>query len=279
MAFLDLKGEVADRQKIAVVFGQMFHFYHSGTSLSVGLGSGVQSAIRCRIIPHSPKAALKTAERKKSGPEHIALRPAWSVRGPVLFELRPESDGSTTEWNYDNEVTYDTGMRGLMTSFSKIGSIECTTSEGLMTEILANEWGFIGYAVTDIYDDVDLWTAVLNSGTTCFDTRGQSGFYGTTTLESSYLFQNLIEGVGLSKNLIDGDANLQLKLKDAVHKNIYAWSVSNLMNRYNATTRVESQMTWWRAAYYAAAGVSALVMVGSAAMYVLSFKDKKKEEI
>ena len=51
------------------------------------------------------------------------------------------------------------------------------------------------------------------------------------------------------------------------------------MNRYNATTRVESQMTWWRAAYYAAAGVSAVVMVGSAAMYVLSFKDKKKEEI
>lgn len=148
-----------------------------------------------------------------------------------------------------------------------------------MTEILANEWGFIGYAVTDIYDDVDLWTAVLNSGTTCFDTRGQSGFYSTTTLESSYLFQNLIEGVGLSKNLIDGDANLQLKLKDAVHKNIYAWSVSNLMNRYNATTRVESQMTWWRAAYYAAAGISAVVMVGSAAMYVLSSKDKKKEEI
>ena len=44
-----------------------------------------------------------------------------------------------------------------------------------MTEILANEWGFIGYAVTDIYDDVDLWSAVLNSGTTCFDTRGQAG--------------------------------------------------------------------------------------------------------
>ena len=38
-------------------------------------------------------------------------------------------------------------------------------------------------------------------------------------------------------------------------------------------------MTLWRASYYAAAGISAVVMVGSAAMYVLSSKDKKKEEI
>ena len=222
-----------------------------------------------------------------TAPKHFAFNDQESERGgvsPYMTEQRAREvelrayQIAFEATKYDT-ADYDAGMRGLMTSFSKIGSIECTSSEGLMTEILANEWGFIGYAVTDIYDDVDLWTAVLNSGTTCFDTRGQSGFYGTTTLESSYLFQNLIEGVGLSKHLIDGDANLQLKLKDAVHKNIYAWSVSNLMNRYNATTRVESRMTWWRAAYYAAAGVSAVVMVGSAAMYVLSFKDKKKEEI
>ena len=222
-----------------------------------------------------------------TAPKHFAFNDQESERGgvsPYMTEQRAREvelrayQIAFEATKYDT-ADYDAGMRGLMTSFSKIGSIECTSSEGLMTEILANEWGFIGYAVTDIYDDVDLWTAVLSSGTTCFDTRGQSGFYGTTTLESSYLFQNLIEGVGLSKHLIDGDANLQLKLKDAVHKNIYAWSVSNLMNRYNATTRVESRMTWWRAAYYAAAGVSAVVMVGSAAMYVLSFKDKKKEEI
>lgn len=222
-----------------------------------------------------------------AAPKHFAFNDQESERGgvsPYMTEQRAREvelrayQIAFEATKYDTE-DYDAGMRGLMTSFSKIGSIECTTSEGLMTEILANEWGFIGYAVTDIYDDVDLWTAVLNSGTTCFDTRGQSGFYGATTLESSSLFRNLIEGVGLSKDLINGDANLQLKLKDAVHKNIYAWSVSHLMNRYNATTRVESQMTWWRAAYYAAAGISAVVMVGSAAMYVLSSKDKKKEEI
>ena len=222
-----------------------------------------------------------------AAPKHFAFNDQESERGgvsPYMTEQRAREvelrayQIAFEATKYDTE-DYDAGMRGLMTSFSKIGSIECTTSEGLMTEILANEWGFIGYAVTDIYDDVDLWSAVLNSGTTCFDTRGRSGFYTTTTLSNSDLFRNLIEGVGLDEHFIDGDANLQLKLKDAVHKNIYAWSVSHLMNRYNATTSVESQMTWWRAAYYAAAGISAVVMVGSAAMYVLSSKDKKKEEI
>ncbi|MBM6937898.1 glycoside hydrolase family 3 C-terminal domain-containing protein [Pseudoflavonifractor phocaeensis] len=219
-----------------------------------------------------------------AAPKHFAFNDQESERGgvsPYMTEQRAREvelrayQIAFEATKYDTEE-YDAGMRGLMTSFSKIGSIECTTSEGLMTEILANEWGFIGYAVTDIYDDVDLWTAVLNSGTTCFDTRGQSGFYGATTLESSNLFQNLIEGVGLNAHLIDGDANLQLKLKDAVHKNIYAWTESHLMNRYNATTHTESQMTWWRATYYAVGGISAVLMVASAAMYVLSSKGKKK---
>ena len=50
------------------------------------------------------------------------------------------------------------------------------------------------------------------------------------------------------------------------------------MNRYNATTHIESPMTWWRAAYYGLAGVSGVVLVLSAAMYVLA-STKKKEEI
>ena len=101
---------------------------------------------------------------------------------------------------------------------------------------------------------------------------------GVTTLSSSFLFQNLIEGKVLDAHFIDGDANLQRKLKEAVHKNIYAWTESHLMNRYNATTHIQDQMTWWRATYYAGIGVSGVVLVLSAAMYVLSGKRKKEEE-
>lgn len=221
-----------------------------------------------------------------AAPKHLAFNDQETERGGISpymteqrareIELRAYQIAFEAK-KYDTDE-FDAGMRGLMTSFSKIGSIECTASEGLMTEILANEWGFIGYAVTDIYDDTDLWTAVLNAGTTCFDTRGQAGFYKTTTLESSDLFKNLSEGRGLSVDLIKKDVNLQHKLKEAVHKNIYSWSVSHLMNRYNETTHIEYPITWWRAAYYGAIGVSGLLLVVFAALFVLSGRTRRSRE-
>ncbi len=109
---------------------------------------------------------------------------------------------------YDTEEV-DAGMRGLMISFSKIGPVECTASYELMTEILKEEWGFKGYAVTDIYDDTDIYGAVLASGTTCFDTRGISGFYGATTLENCSTFATQVDGSKVSAQLLSGDARLQ----------------------------------------------------------------------
>lgn len=222
-----------------------------------------------------------------AAPKHFAFNDQETQRGgvsPYMTEQRAREielrayQIAFEATKYDTDE-FDAGMRGLMTSFSKIGSVECTSSYGLMTEILANEWGFIGYAVTDIYDDTDLWPAVLNSGTTCFDTRGQSGFYGATKLEGNRLFITQTNSPTLSTSLIDGDANLQAKLKDAVHKNIYAWSVSHLMNRYNSTTRIENVSNWWRTTVMAVQIGSGALMVLFAALFVLSGKKGKKKEV
>lgn len=173
---------------------------------------------------------------------------------------------------YDTEDN-DAGMRGLMISFSKIGPVECTVSTGLMTEILKKEWNFTGYAVTDIYDDFDLYGAVLTSGATCYDTRGMSGFYTDTTLDSPR-FANQADGSQISAKVFANDANAQLAVREAAHNVLYAIASSNLMNRYNATTHVVKLNTWWRSAYYAAIGCTALLTALFAVLFVLS---KKKE--
>lgn len=169
---------------------------------------------------------------------------------------------------------FDQGMRGLMVSFSKIGPVECTASVGLMTDILANEWGFRGYAVTDIYDDLNLYGAVLTSGTTCYDTRGMSGFYTNTTLDGGR-FANQVDGMEVNAQIFQGDAYAQNAIKASVHKILFAMSQSHLMNRYDATTRVVKLPTWWRTSYQAAEIVSGVLMVGCIALFVIS---KKKEE-
>ena len=177
---------------------------------------------------------------------------------------------------YDTEEV-DAGMRGLMISFSKIGPVECTASYELMTEILKEEWGFKGYAVTDIYDDTDIYGAVLASGTTCFDTRGISGFYGATSLESCSTFATQVDGSKVSAQLLSGDARLQNAVKDSCHNILYAFSQSSLMNRYNSTTHIEQTMTWWRMAYMAAIAAFGILLLASGALYVVSSKRKERE--
>ena len=219
-----------------------------------------------------------------AAPKHFAFNDQETDRGgvsPFMTEQRAREvelrafQVAFEATKYDTE-TFDAGMRGLMTSFSKIGGVEVTCSVGLMTNILIKEWNFIGYAVTDIYDDTDLWREVLNSGTTCFDTRGESGFYHTKTLENS-MFGNQMNSDGLTANLIDDDLNLQAKLKDAVHKNLYSWTVSHVMNRYVGPITIQWNWTWWRAIYYGIMGVSAVGMIGCAALYVMSLKRKESE--
>ena len=177
---------------------------------------------------------------------------------------------------YDTEEV-DAGMRGLMISFSKIGPVECTASYELMTEILKEEWGFKGYAVTDIYDDTDIYGAVLASGTTCFDTRGISGFYGASTLENCSTFATQVDGSKVSAQLLSGDARLQNAVKDSCHNILYAFSQSSLMNRYNSTTHIEQTMTWWRMAYMAAIAAFGILLLASGALYVVSSKRKERE--
>ena len=176
---------------------------------------------------------------------------------------------------YDTE-SFDQGMRGLMVSFSKIGPVECTASVGLMTNILAKEWGFRGYAVTDIYDDMDIYGAVLTSGTTCYDTRGMSGFYTNTTLDGGR-FADQVDGSFIDANVFKGDLKAQEAIKASVHKILFAMSQSNLMNRYDASTRVVKLPVFWRTAYQAAewgfGALGTLFLI----LYVVA-KLKKKEE-
>ena len=54
-------------------------------------------------------------------------------------------------------------------------------------------------------------------------------------------------------------------------------SQSNLMNRYDASTRVVKLPVFWRTAYQATEWVSGILMVGFAALYVIA-KMKKKED-
>ncbi len=218
-----------------------------------------------------------------AAPKHYAFNDQETNRSgvaPYMTEQRAR-EVELRAYQYAFEATkydtadFDQGMRGLMVSFSKIGPVECTASVGLMTNILAKEWGFRGYAVTDIYDDMDIYGAVLTSGTTCYDTRGMSGFYTNTTLDGGR-FANQVDGSTIDANVFKGDLKAQEAIKASVHKILFAMSQSNLMNRYDASTRVVKLPVFWRTAYQAAEWTFGALGVLFAVLYVVA-KLKKKE--
>lgn len=176
------------------------------------------------------------------------------------------------EYDRNGKLVKDVGMIGLMTSFSKIGGVECLCSRGLMTNILKEEWGFHGYAVTDIFDDTDCYTAGVYAGITGWDIRGASGFYDKTTVQSR--FTDL--GEEIKAENYAHDADMQQAFKDSVHNTLWAFCQTNLVNRYNASSHLEWQMTWWRGVYIAAIVVFSVVTVACVVLYVVSLKKEEK---
>ena len=218
-----------------------------------------------------------------AAPKHYAFNDQETNRSgvaPYMTEQRAR-EVELRAYQYAFEATkydtpeFDQGMRGLMVSFSKIGPVECTASVGLMTNILAKEWGFRGYAVTDIYDDFDIYGAVITSGTTCYDTRGMSGFYTNTTLHGGR-FDGQVDGSSINKDVFLGDAAAQQAIKASVHKILFAMSQSNLMNRYNETTKLVKQPVFWRTAYQAAKIASVALMVIFILLYLVAWLKGKK---
>ena len=166
-------------------------------------------------------------------------------------------------------------MLGLMTSFSKCGPVEVTNSWGMMTGILQNEWGFHGYAVTDISDDKDLYTGMVFAGCTGYDLRG--GYpTGLEDFAQKIGKQAAVDGIELTTDMFAKDATMQGIIRTSLKRSLWAFAHSNLMNRYSASTHVESVMTPWRVGYTAAIAVTAVLALASAVMFILS--SRKKED-
>ncbi len=170
------------------------------------------------------------------------------------FQIAFEAD------KYDTEEK-DVGLLGVMTSFSKIGPCEVTCSEGLLTNILREEWGYNGYIVSDLNDDEDYLPQALAAGITSFDSKD--------TINDISGFD--IEDVKHDKKILNN-------VKEAVHRNLWVITQSNYMNTVNANTEIVSNMTWWRAAYIAIISASAtVVLLGAAGTVVFTVLENKKK--
>ena len=156
----------------------------------------------------------------------------------------------------------NTGMLGVMTSFSKLGGVECTVNDGLLNGILHGEWNYRGYMVSDLKDDLDLMQQAFKAGTGGYDWRTESEDLDPYKDAENFKY----------------DAELLNGLKKACHQKLYAFANSSLMNSVGSDVQTVWNMTWWRGAYMGGMYGSAALLVLSIGMYIVCLVINKKKE-
>lgn len=176
---------------------------------------------------------------------------------------------------YDELRGEDMGMLGMMTSLGKIGTQECSSSYGLMTGILRQEWGFKGYATSDGGDDLDMFVSTATSGLTGHDLRGATDSAFAVDYKG---FKSQANGVKMKIENLSGDINLMNCLKQSAKNDLYTFARSNMINRYSAEVERVEVMTSWRIAYYSAIGTTAVLSLVCVVLYLAPVKKRKEEK-
>lgn len=144
---------------------------------------------------------------------------------------------------------------GLMSSYNRIGCKWTGGSKELQTEILRDEWGFVGMVITDYGSDVDGIYNYVDGVVAGIDKSFNSGV--------PYDFSNYRE-----------NATVVQALRRAAHNVLYVVANSHAMNGYVSDTEMMIITPWWFSALLACIIVTAILLVASAVMLVLTLKIK-----
>ncbi len=143
----------------------------------------------------------------------------------------------------------------VMSAFIRIGATWCSAHEGLITELLRNEWGFDGYVITDYAGGGLQYMTPLDgvmAGTDCWLLNGEMSF-------------------GAYRD----NPTVVSAMREATKRILYVTTnYSDIMNGMDASARVIPVTPWWQAVIYSADIVCAALLLGALILLILSRKKK-----
>lgn len=157
------------------------------------------------------------------------------------------------------------GATSTMTCFNRIGPTWIGHHSGVQTEILRNEWGFVGFTITDasgansymhtveaIMHDTDLFNAMTGDART-----------------------DRIRDINRAISEND-DGNIILQLKEIAHRVYYTYAHTNLMNGLSTAYDVVPVTPWWQILIICVDIGLGVITLGMAALFCV-FTYVKKE--
>ena len=142
---------------------------------------------------------------------------------------------------------------GMMSSLNRIGTTWAGKHRGLLTEVLRNEWGFIGIVETDAAVGVhmtapNIYAEGVVAGNDLWMGGGSSGVF----------------------NAYKDNATVVNAARESAHRLIYTVLHSSAMNGVTSSTRIVKVATWWEQALDTAKVASVVAFAVTAAMLVAS---------
>lgn len=152
------------------------------------------------------------------------------------------------------------GATAVMTSFNRIGCRWAGAHKGLLTEVLRNEWGFVGVTLTDAVMANRNWMDVSIGIEAGNDTWLSSG---------DWLVAKIVDW---AKN----DAKFLSNLRNSCHNFLYAYVNSTVINGISSTDKVVSVTPAWQMSLYIVDGLFGVLAVASFVLAIIS--SVRKEE-
>ncbi len=180
--------------------------------------------------------------------KHFALNDQETNRNNGICTWATEQSIRETYLKAFETAFKDGGCLAVMTSFNSIGTEWAGSSEGLLVNVLRNEWGFHGAVNTDAMDPLSDFYMDLNRGIRSGLTKGLS-FMADTTLVSD-----------------TDQAGTVIAMREAVHENLYAVANSGAMDLDGGTAN------WVKAVI----AIDVILLVLLAAASFLVYRNYKK---
>ncbi len=199
----------------------------------------------------------------QAGPKHLTGNDQENNRQgiSVFFNEQAFREGSLRGFEGALAVAE---CKAVMHGFNRLGLVWCSASSALCTEVVVNEWGFVGQQETDAIGSGEPYkthyasTLVAGTDTYCLDFSGDSS-------------------ATLAAQIIDTDDGYLLgKLREAIHDYLYIIANSSVMNGISTNSVIESVTPWWQPTMYGVIGVFAVVDIF---LIVMLVRGKKKDSI
>lgn len=163
----------------------------------------------------------------------------------------------------------------IMTGFNRAGEIFTGAHKGLMTGILREEWGFNGFAVTDMISSPNYVNPrdALAAGTSGMLIASSANFInGNMNGWGEFTVEGLAE-----------DMDMQQALQDSVHQALWKFINSNVTNGWTRDAKIRNITTWYdkvlTGIISTTAVIAAVALAGYITLIVVEFKSKKDEEV